>query len=99
MFVTFPAMPHRVTSPYDRALVAHQQQPAPEPGRVVGCVALMLDVLRDLANRPPETLSAAEAKLQGFFLDANIEYFLAIFDQAKEEMIAETTTAARAGVV
>lgn len=69
----------------------------PQPARVVGSLALLIDVLRDLAARPPETLSAAEADLQALF-DDQTEDLLAIFDRAKEEMIAETAKVARAGV-
>lgn len=70
----------------------------PQPARVVGCIALLIDVLANLANRPPETLSASEGDLQAFF-DTDTTDLLHIFDRAEEEMIAETANAARAGVV
>lgn len=70
----------------------------PKPARVVGCLALLINVLANLANRPAETLSASEADLQAFF-DADTTDLLTIFDKAKEEMIAETADVTRAGVV
>lgn len=73
-----------------RPIVSFHDVP-PEPARVVGCMALLIDVLRDIAARPPETLSAAEAKPQDFF-DGDTEDLLAIFDQAKDEMIADTSS-------
>lgn len=104
MFIPFPAMPLNVASLYDpaHALEAKAQRLAgrtnSQPARVVGSLALLIGVLRDIAARPPESLSAAEADVQALF-DDQIEDLLAIFDRAKEEMIAETATAARAGVM